>query len=428
MERLERDFGSYPRITSLDPDIAYEVFRDIGISPIYDDDVRIFEQKDGMFLIHYIHPVPEVKHVKGIVYRYSKRWADERVLCISFPWTMDIVYNPEQKLAYDFTKYHCSVAEEGTVLRIFNDQIEGNSKWHISTHKHIDGDVNKWAGPTFGELFYSIWGDVPFDSVLIPSYCYVFLLSHPKNRIGANIEKPKLLIAAIFTKDFSDFFRRDMKAPYALLKKLQNPLIELPKVLNISSQDDLERELENLPPSASGILMVSKTNEKECIKIMSGNYEKKLKARGENDPNPLHRFAELLFAKNVQDQKELRAIFANLTDKFDQLEDLYRQFFPLVQTAFADRYVNRIFKPLPKDIHRFITKVHTSYDSTKNIAQNLHSKAEHLNGKVLNDLLHGLKSMINGQTNASPKHKNGHGKELKKALSGIVPDSAMQHL
>src|SRR5271169_1082328 len=120
-QRLEISFSSHPKITSLDPEIAYDLFREIGISSAHDNDLRIFDQKDGLYLIHYIRPTPEVRHVKGIIYQYSSKWSGERILCVSFPWTLNITYTPSQKLDYNFSNYYCSIAEEGTILRIFND-------------------------------------------------------------------------------------------------------------------------------------------------------------------------------------------------------------------------------------------------------------------------------------------------------------------
>lgn len=293
--------------------------------------VRVFDENDGLKLVHYLDESdPRVHHVRGIV--VANVDGNYKIVCRSFPYTPEITLDENSE---PMIRELCSQkgvigqdAPEGTLIRAFNH----NGKWFLSTHKKIDGRKSRWNSPPFGEMFDDIIGGVDnIERDLNPEICYVFLMCHPNHVLIRENKQPRLYCVAAYlvNENMRELKRENVEEvcegggcgiflssdPY--LFELENGNIRVPHAVPIKNCDNfLEAVREDR--SLSGFLI--KTLDGKVYKIVSPQYERLRVLRG-NEPNPLYRFVDLY----------RRAVF--LEEQFTDVDD-----FTVLFPAFAEQF------------------------------------------------------------------------------------------
>ena len=146
-------------------------------------------------------------------------------------------------------------------------------------------------------------------------YCYSFLLQHPDNRIVKHYEKPSCILT-MTTKINEDNTLKilNIEETQELLDRLSD--LQLPKVFNIESMDNLYKELDSLSDTDQGYVLKYYENGKDNrSKIRNMKYNEIRQLRG-NDTNKMFMYFELRKQQNVVEYLEYFPEDKELFDKF----------------------------------------------------------------------------------------------------------------
>ena len=275
--KLNKKFLSKPEIT--DPIIL----KLLNVPEDQSSFVRIFDEyPNGLQLVHYISSSNDhVNHLRGVIVATSEN--PPRVVCKSFPYTPEFLSNVFDMSDEDIAKSVAFEGHEGTILRVFYY----DKQWYVSTHKKINGTMSRWSSPTFGELFKECWGmvnkDDEFDfSILNQDYCYVFLMSHPLNRLVCEQNSPALFHVATYDTINN---MKDINV------QLSNSMVSYPIVLNFGTKKEVIDYVNTMTWSKySGIILYSPDG-KMC-KVVNSDYYYRRQIRG-NEPNLKLRYLQL---------------------------------------------------------------------------------------------------------------------------------------
>lgn len=356
-----------------------EILKLVGIPEECKDLIRVLDANDqGLKLLHYIDDSDfRVHHVRGIIVATEEK--PPKIVCKSFPFTPEIVFNDESKFMIknlietkEVGTVACQTAPEGTLIRVFNYR----NKWYMSTHKKINGSQSRWDSPTFGFLFSEIIGDVSLDDVLDKKFCYVFLMCHPNHVLVCKNEKMCLYCVAAYLIDenmrevlrvgrspsaaalgggcdnsvsLCDWYPINDGDGYAIETHtmIKHPRIEVPRTNDFDigySFEDFERDVKTQDPNLfSGFLLRFKDG--TACKITNEKYEYMRKLRG-NEPNVFIRYIELRNmvkkgSKDIQQQlDDFVAMFPIKKPGFDRLNNQLNRVIDLMYFDFEYRYVN----------------------------------------------------------------------------------------
>ena len=387
-------FIAKPKITSLGPEIAEKVFSLLGVDPSENDNLRILDEvpEDHLVLIHYLedsgsgssnspNSPNSTKDIRGVVID-TKRG---KVVARSFPSTEEFVVGPETKDLEIPLNENCKVtyAYEGTILRLFCGKE--TSKWYLSTHKKINGYRSRWSGPTFGEMFDSVWGDAHFKDYLSPDCCYVFLLSHTDNRLVCRVSEPKLHHISTFESESDG----KMKVTFRSLLKV-HPNVKEREFLEVDSKEELLKLASGLGwESFSGLLVTEYKNSQisGCWKILSQEYSAKREIRG-NEPNFRLRYYELRQGDHPGlGTRDLYQLFPEKASVFEDAESQLKKLLPFLAKKYTARYRKGQFEMLPKNVHLVLERTANSYDPRVKLEENLRISLEELSGHRLNSVV-----------------------------------------
>lgn len=361
-------FSSKPRISELFVGkSASQIYKLLDITEADDENVRILDEAtttNGVLMLYsHLLPTPTVSHVKGIIVRHTA-FSDPVIVCQSYPHTIELDISEAAQLPNrgyltidKDTEVTC--AWEGTILRVFCVDKE----WYISTHKKIDGTSSRWAGPTFGELFYDIWGKEDLKTHLIDGYCYVFLLRHPKNRIVCSSTN-EILLVAVYEPDYNGRLRkmdrREMN--FAIPTDTKHPYTVQPLV-NVSTFEQLFELASRVDPSVTtGTLIYKKATESgkldSFVKIVAPGYDKLRLIRG-NEPRIGISYLTLLRANNTEGAKILRTQFPEEKELFSRIDSAYSTLETRLLSMYTTRYINHQYLRLPGPENFVVHKTHS---------------------------------------------------------------------
>jgi hypothetical protein len=266
------------------------------------------------------------------------------------------------------------MALEGTVIRIFHTEKTG---WNLSTHRKIDANRSKWAGPsTFKEIFWACfleeWKkpnskirefcpietdeksedfldeliDV-FTNKLNKNQCYVFLaVNHPDNRIVCKGTPELYHIQTL--KRTENGYMEQVEEDIGILA---------PPVVSLSTIDGLINyvsELDHMKHQGVVVFLP-----KHQIKIINSNYHKLTKLRA-NEASVRFRYLQL---RQEGDAETIKA-FVNLYDEeYHQnrfktiVEDIKRLAWYLHQ-FYIFRYIRKQYLVLPQEEFRLLQECH----------------------------------------------------------------------
>lgn len=376
----DNDFSRYhskPEIKDLGIDVAPKVFELLDVSPEMNEFIRIFDQKDDLILVHYIETIPQLYHIRGIIIDLQQM----KIVASSFPYTPEYEIDKIEEAITTAPPYTFAYTNEGTIMRVFNH----NNTWYLSTHKKIDGSRSKWSGPCFGTTFKELWGDADFDTILSPENCYVFLVTHPDNRLVSPIVEPSLTYICAFTpfKDNRMRINRDIRIG----------VLNIDTNNTVSSVDTLE-ELTDVAndmdwKQCTGLVVFDETDTFiRCTKILPRDYSDRREIRG-NEPNFRLRYLHLL-----QNNKGglIRDMFPEKENIFNNVDEDLQKVPSYLAGFYRTRYINKTYLQLPQELHYVLNTTKKRFKHDMTIEDNINRTLKYTNGRQLNAIIRYMKN------------------------------------
>ncbi len=366
--------------------------------------LRVFDrvEEDNLILLHYLKAEHSVYHVRGIV-------IDTETLEIvgqSFPFTEELspddlpgmcLHNPEcdgasVQIHGDVSDYYITHAYEGTILRFFQGRV--TKKWYLSTHKKINGRRSRWSGPMFGDIFDSFWQDPDtLGDGLDGRACYVFLISHPENRLVCKISTSKIMLLGYSTGECLYSLinpNETIPDPMEYLKEqfIKGSTIEKRESFHVETLDELKKQTEELLwEDCTGLLLTYWDNAKprlRCYKIVPNEYTKRRDLRG-SEPNFRLRYLQL---HNDGQNEDFRELFPEKGEFFDQIEkDVTTDLPRYLKQLYYERYSKKQFTRLSTEEHYVLEKTRKCYVPGRSILSNLRLTLNECNPRQLNALI-----------------------------------------
>jgi hypothetical protein len=377
-----------------------------------ESNLRVFDQKeeDNLILLHYLKEVSSVYHVRGLVVDTESL----EIVGQSFPFTEELApanltsecpqwdtppstQSSTRKcndcpISGDVSDYYITHAYEGTILRFFQGRV--TKKWYLSTHKKIDGRKSRWSGPMFGDVFDSFWKDPnKLGDGLDGRACYIFLISHPENRLVCKISAPKIMLLGYSTGNcLYSLINPDenVSDPMEFLKEhaIEPSAIEKRKSFHVSTLDELKEKTEQLSwEDYTGLLLtywdILKPRLK-CYKIVPDEYTERRELRG-SEPNFRLRYLQL---HADGEDETFRELFPEKKEFFDQIEkDMTTDLPRYLKQLYYERYSKKQFTRLPPEEHYVLEKTKNGYVPGRSIIANLRLTLNNCNPRQLNALI-----------------------------------------
>lgn len=377
----ETKFENKDRLSSLED--AGTMFNLLGVSESIDDELRIFDSdpERGLYLVHYLSPGKAVRCIRGVIFQYYPDDRSPKMVCRSFPYTEEISYsdavnNPKlmtENLTFDTENEYTEVtsAEEGTIIRMFYHDGDpfGEPRWFLSTHKKIDGSRSRWAGKPFGLMFSDVWPNwsAEADTLLNRSKCYVFLLSHPDNRLVCPIPKPSLKLVGIYEPDTTAAKLRHV--PISLYFNVDNQQtlpFSLSTPMPVSSLKEFMSTASTLSWKETTGLLYTNFSTGVSFKVTPDLYDEYRGIRG-NEPNLRLRYLQL----ESDSRHLLRELFPERTKFFDDIDKNVIMLTDYLVDLYRRRYVNCEYIRIPPEDYYIINRVHQNFIPGKSIAYNI---------------------------------------------------------
>jgi len=369
-----------------------------------ESNLRVFDQKeeDNLILLHYLKEAPSVYHVRGLVVDTESL----EIVGQSFPFTEELSpdnLRPRSSKCDNTTAaaspihgnvsdYYITRAYEGTILRFFQGRV--TKKWYLSTHKKIDGRKSRWSGPAFGDVFDSFWKDPGgLGDGLDGRACYIFLISHPENRLVCKISAPRIMLLGYSAgNSLHSLINPDgnISDPAEFLKEraVDSSAIERRESFRVSTLDELKEKTESLSwEDCTGLLLtywdILKPRLK-CYKIVPDDYTKRRELRG-SEPNFRLRYLQL---RAEGEDETFRELFPEKKEFFDQIEkDVAEDLPKYLKRLYYERYSKKQFTRLPQEEHCVLEKTKNGYVPGRSIAANLRLTLNGCNPRQLNALI-----------------------------------------
>jgi hypothetical protein len=300
-----------------------------------------------------------VRGIKGTIIDVT----NGRVLSTSYPNTLDIEVKPDTTINLDPTGSIITKAYEGTICRLTYIV----DRWYLSTHNSIDGQHKRWCGPTFGEMFKDVWDQskLSYDDLLCRDTTYLFLLSHPANRLVCKIDTPKLYYLASYTQNSDGTLKFDRERKGFKDVKLTPPgVCYAPRYGTNKIQSVVELLNNSTWEECTGILLFN-PDTSECVKLMRPDYASLKNIRG-NEPNVMYQYLELRNVRGMSkedvlnEQWGLAMLYPHLYDEFLTLETYYQKLPQYLSNMWKVRFRAQKFLFLCKEVHIFISSLGSS--------------------------------------------------------------------
>ena len=342
------------------------------------DNLRVFDQNDdGLVLIHFIDNDEKMytfmsKRVHGIIIDTKNKC----VVADAMPDTPDIisevpitvskngnlVYQDKQifgdaVLELDCNAYRFMYAIEGTVMRLFYH----NGKWHLSTHKKIDGTRSRWGNsPKFVDIILECVPDF-WERVenFNKNMCYAFMVEHPSTRIVHSSE-PKVTLINMFQRtddglmtitpviSYPDYYGFETNCHLRIDTIMHRDLSILP-----------DREIIAYNMNSTGTSVMS------CVKITSSRYAY-LKSLRNNEPNLQLRYLVIQRdIKNPQMLADFVELFNDRVELFDELIGVDEKVADYLEQCYHIRYSEKKLLTLPSEEHHVLKAI--AYKANRHI-------------------------------------------------------------
>lgn len=367
----------------------------LGVDPVWTNFLRVIDSQDNLCLVHYLTtqlavddatidetPLRHIGHVRGTIIDTNA----SEIVCKSLPYTPEVIVDDWTRIrefipaatAATTTTTNDTITSpaiiasasattdtstipfydtcEGTIVRYYWWKPE--NAWKLSTHRKINASASHWNGPTFGDVFAELKSFDDNDPHLDKDLCYIFLLSHPKNRLIYKVPSGQIMLVAAYKRS-SNILITNVSSIHRL------PGVMVPQrriFLTLNHLVDAVADTEGTEPhtfASSGIIAIlgSAMNPKP-VKFISEKYHYMLSCRG-NEPNIRMRYINLRGYPNealrlvniYSDDPEYQIIFDNVEKELEQLAQY-------LHALYINRYVFKDFSPLAKEEFVTIQRCH----------------------------------------------------------------------
>nr|QBK85414.1 MAG: RNA ligase with polynucleotide kinase domain [Marseillevirus LCMAC101] len=257
----------------------------------------------------------------------------------------------------------------------------------------MDGRRSRWSGPMFGDIFDSFWEDPKtLGDGLDGKACYIFLISHPDNRLVCKISTSKIMVLGYSTGNcLYSLINPDVNMdPIEYLKEQAclSSNIEKRECFHVKTLDELKEKTKQLSwEDCTGLLLTywdDKTPRLRCYKIVPDEYTERRDLRG-SEPNFRLRYLQL---RDEAQDDDFRNLFPEKKEFFDQIEkDLTIDLPRYLKQLYYERYSRKQFTRLPPEEHYILEKTKGGYVSGKSILDNLRLTLNGCNPRQLNALI-----------------------------------------
>jgi len=382
-----RRFSNKPKLVDLDLNLRMKIYELLEITgeDANRGDLRIFDEdkEESLILIHYLNLHPAVYHVRGIVFDISDN-DHPFIVASSFAYTEDIIPSSLRKDFQITEDMYITKTTEGTAMRIFQSK---SGKWHIATHKKLRGANSKWSGPTFGEIFDSVWGtqeDHPFSNYLDPELCHIFLLASPENRLVCRIPSPSMTLVGQFRR--CENGRMKLSSDLTLLSPHENVEFQIQSVYD--TEEELILAAENLNwEEYTGFLIVREDGGvMTCFKLVPQGYARRRAIRG-NEPNLTLRYLQLRCEDGDIKTTDMIDLFPEHKNLFDDIEKDLRKLPIHLRTLYFRRYRESGYIRMPGEEYHIVGYVYDNFNSKYNVLENIKQKISNSDARQLNAMI-----------------------------------------
>jgi hypothetical protein len=323
--------------------------------------------------------------------------------------------NYEPPIHGDINDYYITHAYEGTILRLFQGRT--TEKWYLSTHKKINGRKSRWSGPMFGDVFDSFWKDpASLCQGLDGRACYIFLISHPDNRLVCKITTKIMLLGYTTGNCLYSLINPDLGVKvddpleYLQSQTVDDSTIDRRESFHVGTLDELVQKTDELSwEDCTGLLLTYWDNVKprlRCYKIVSNDYTSRRDLRG-SEPNFRLRYLQL-YAEGTA--KDFRELFPEKEELFDSIDkDVATDLPKYLKQLYYERYTKKQFTILPPEQHYVLEKTRKEYTPGKSILSNLRETLNECNPRQLNAL---IKQMYASRKANSVSQDNSENEEV----------------
>jgi hypothetical protein len=400
MDYIQRTLLGKKKIEELGDSIAGEVYRLLNITPEQAENgaVRIVDEKeeDGLYLLHYINPLSDVYHIRGTVISVGTSCIEVtdgidinpevKIVCQSFPFIeefneadekfdeiIDDIYSPDVKLYYGY---------KVTVIRVFKCPMTG--QWYFSTHKRIDGTKSRWSGATFAQMFHELWGEEHFDNYLSDDRTYVFLVSHPDNRLVCRITEPELRLIGEFRNDNSGN-RLILEDEYSMKKEHPNVKVSGPIQGVADTKAELIDELYRIDTEVHSGMIIE--NNGVYSRFTPCQYSNLRELRG-NEPNLRLRYLILRIDEGDNSMADnFVDLFSERRELFEETEKEVKKLPKHLTKYYVGRYIQRRYIRLPPEEHYIVETARQCFNEKLSIQKNIERMLETSSARQINGMI-----------------------------------------
>jgi hypothetical protein len=348
-----------------------EIFALLGVKKEDEKHLRVFDEDDDFILVHYLRPLPRLAHIRGII---LTRDAPIRIVGMSHPFTEELLPQKAQNdpRLKDLEKFEAVQAIEGTILRVYGT---GEGRFNISTHKKLNSTKSRWSsGVSFGNQFMDIWGDTTFESILYRNRCYVFILSHPDNRLVCNVSTPKLTLGAVYFPLGNSMMREETSKLRHHIKPRKLPF-EIQELLPLYTMEDVISASKKLSYEESPGIMISLPGvfgKEQTWKIVPESYANMRDVRG-SEPDLFLRYLDCKFMDQYHEDA-LRKLYPEYKSDFDDLDVNLERLTPYLVDLYEHDQGDYRNRPFPPEEYHIIKATRKNYNTSISLKDNIENQ------------------------------------------------------
>jgi hypothetical protein len=260
---------------------------------------------------------------------------------------------------------------EGTMINVFFDPYNGlNGCWQIATRNTVGAEVSffKQSNDDSSNTFASMFADACIQNglnifTLNPSYCYSFVLQHPRNRIVVPFINAQLYLVAVYeikqTESDIVILEQDMNiVKYGGMWNITK--IKFPEMYEFKNYSELIEKYAsaNTPYNIVGVIIKNKDTG-DRTKIRNPNYEEVRQLRG-NQAKLQYQYLTLRRSGKIA---EFLKYYPETKDQMSKFRDQVHMFTNTLHKNYISCYVKKE-KPLKEFSDQYRThmfKIHEKY-------------------------------------------------------------------
>jgi hypothetical protein len=277
-----------------------------------------------------------------------------------------VSFSPPKSVAYDHFEFDTNTVTyqeyvEGTMVNMYHTGTE----WEVATRSLIGAHGNFFKGSkSFREMFFEAFQNSKLEyDHLNPAYCYSFVMQHPENRIVLKVDKPRLVLCAIYKCHENAVYEIDFKHADAPLH------VDTYKTYCFMSVDEAKSEFANPDTTSYDVMgVVMKNVYGQRAKIRNPKYEHVRKLRG-NQSKLQYQYLSLYQKNNT---KEFLKYYPEFTDTFKGYHKQVCDFVRSLHMNYMQCYVYKQgpLRMFPKKFRWHMYTLHKHYlDTLKPVRQ-----------------------------------------------------------